>query len=670
MSLPRIYLAGNPNSGKSTLFNALTGLHHKTANFPGVTVESLQAEIELRTVGKSVLVDLPGTYSLYPQSQDEWVACQVLVQAASEGLPTLVVVVVDAANLNRSMLLISQIQELGLKMQVVLNKCDRVASPGMKGVVQWFENEMNIKALVCDARKGLGLKEVSKAFDQRLSEAGHPTASNEPSNGAASNEPGNWAASWNQVFGQGLEAQNTASAAVRARHSAETIDRYRRINQSLKTCPLHETKAKAALPNGPDLVLLHPVGGILVFVAVMALMFQALFAWASYPMDFIENIMLWAGENLRQILEPRSTALSHLVTKGLMPGIGGVLVFVPQIFLLFLFLVLLEESGYMARVSYLMDRNLKKIGLNGKSIVPMLGGFACAVPAIAATRNIVSWKERLSTIMILPLMSCSARLPVYALLIQFAVPEGYILGIFSLQGLTMMGLYLMGVVAAVLSALVMKFWIREKGPSYFMLEIPAYQWPVSRNLWQVPLRYCLNFVQGAGKVIVIVSLLLWVLASFGPGYKISETLTGKAPPPALEKSYAGVLGKALEPAIWPLGFDWKIGIALVTSFAAREVFVGTMATIYGLEGDPNEDGNQLQLKERMQKDTVEGSKEPLFNRATVWSLLVFYAFALQCMSTVAATRQETRSWKWPLIQLFYLSALAYLASLAVYQWSL
>ena len=670
MSLPRIYLAGNPNSGKSTLFNALTGLHHKTANFPGVTVESLQAEIELRTVGQTILVDLPGTYSLYPQSQDEWVACQVLVQAASEGLPTLVVVVVDAANLNRSMLLISQIQELGLKMQVVLNKCDRVASPGMKGVVQWFENEMNIKALVCDARKGLGLKEVSKAFDQRLSEAGHPTASNEPSNGAASNEPGNWAASWNQVFGQGLEAQNTASAAVRARHSAETIDRYRRINQSLKTCPLHETKAKAALPNGPDLVLLHPVGGILVFVAVMALMFQALFAWASYPMDFIENIMLWAGENLRQILEPRSTALSHLVTKGLMPGIGGVLVFVPQIFLLFLFLVLLEESGYMARVSYLMDRNLKKIGLNGKSIVPMLGGFACAVPAIAATRNIVSWKERLSTIMILPLMSCSARLPVYALLIQFAVPEGYILGIFSLQGLTMMGLYLMGVVAAVLSALVMKFWIREKGPSYFMLEIPAYQWPVSRNLWQVPLRYCLNFVQGAGKVIVIVSLLLWVLASFGPGYKISETLTGKAPPPALEKSYAGVLGKALEPAIRPLGFDWKIGIALVTSFAAREVFVGTMATIYGLEGDPNEDGNQLQLKERMQKDTVEGSKEPLFNRATVWSLLVFYAFALQCMSTVAATRQETRSWKWPLIQLFYLSALAYLASLAVYQWSL
>ena len=670
MSLPRIFLAGNPNSGKSTLFNALTGLHHKTANFPGVTVESLQAEIELRTVGKTILVDLPGTYSLYPQSQDEWVACQALVQAASESLPTLVVVVVDAANLNRSMLLISQIQELGLSMQVVLNKCDRVASPSMKGVLQWFENEMKIKALVCDARKGLGLKEVSKAFDQRLTEAGHPAASNEPNNRAVSNEPGTWAASWNQVFGQGLEAQNTASAAVRARHSAETIDRYRRINQSLKSCPLHETKAKAALPNGPDRVLLHPVGGILVFVAVMALMFQALFAWASYPMDFIENIMLWAGENLRQILEPRSTALSHLVTKGLMPGIGGVLVFVPQIFLLFLFLVLLEESGYMARVSYLMDRNLKKIGLNGKSIVPMLGGFACAVPAIAATRNIVSWKERLSTIMILPLMSCSARLPVYALLIQFAVPEGYILGIFSLQGLTMMGLYLMGVVAAVLSALVMKFWIREKGPSYFMLEIPAYQWPVSRNLWQVPLRYCLNFVQGAGKVIVFVSLLLWVLASFGPGHKISETLTGNAPPPALEQSYAGVLGKALEPAIRPLGFDWKIGIALVTSFAAREVFVGTMATIYGLEGDPNEDGNQLRLKERMQKDTVEGSKEPLFNRATVWSLLVFYAFALQCMSTVAATRQETRSWKWPLIQLFYLSALAYLASLAVYQWSL
>jgi len=661
MSLQRIFLAGNPNSGKSTLFNALTGLHHKTANFPGVTVESLQTEIELRSTGKVVLVDLPGTYSLYPQSQDEWVACQALVKAASEGIPTVVVVVVDASNLNRSLLLIHQIQELGLSMQVVLNKCDRVANPGLKGVVQWFENEMKIKALVCDARKGQGLNEVSKAFGQRLAEA---------RSGAVSTVPGPWAASWNEVFGQGLETQNLGNEVIRAQHSAETVERYRRINQSLKTCPLHETKAKAALPNGPDRLLLHPVGGILVFVAVMALMFQALFAWASYPMDFIENMMLWASENLRQFLEPRYPAMSHLVTKGLMPGIGGVLVFVPQIFLLFLFLVLLEESGYMARVSYLMDRNLKRIGLNGKSIVPMLGGFACAVPAIAATRNIVSWKERLSTIMILPLMSCSARLPVYALLIQFAVPEGYILGIFSLQGLTMMGLYLMGVVAAVLSALVMKFWIREKGPSYFMLEIPAYQWPVSRNLWQVPLRYCLSFVQGAGKVIVVVSLLLWFLASFGPDHKMSETLTGQATPPVLEKSYAGVLGKALEPVIMPLGFDWKIGIALVTSFAAREVFVGTMATIYGLEGDPNQDGTQLRLKERMQKDTVGGSKEPLFNRATVWSLLVFYAFALQCMSTVAATKQETRSWKWPLIQLLYLSALAYLASLAVYQWSL
>jgi len=287
MSLPRIYLAGNPNSGKSTLFNALTGLHHKTANFPGVTVESLQAEINLRTVGRAVLVDLPGTYSLYPQSQDEWVACQALVQAAAEGPPTLVVVVVDAANLNRSMLLISQIQELGLTMQVVLNKCDRVASPGLKGVVQWFENEMKIKASVCDARKGLGLKEVSKALDQRLLEAGDPAATHVSGNQATSKEPGTWAASWNQVFGQGLEAQNAVSDAVRARHSAETIDRYRRINQTLKTCNLHETKAKAALPNGPDRVLLHPVGGILVFVAVMALMFQALFAWASYPMDFI-----------------------------------------------------------------------------------------------------------------------------------------------------------------------------------------------------------------------------------------------------------------------------------------------------------------------------------------------------------------------------------------------
>jgi ferrous iron transport protein B len=661
MSLPQIFLAGNPNSGKSTLFNALTGLHHKTANFPGVTVESLQSEMNIPGIGRATIVDLPGTYSLYPQSQDEWVACHALVNAAALEVPVLVVVVVDAANLNRSMLLISQIQELGVRMRVVLNKADRVANPGLKGVVHWFEAEMKTKALACDARKGLGISELTKEWSRALSL---------PLEEISNSTKGAWAASWNRVFGQGLDVQGQGSEEIRTQHSSETIARYRRINQALKTCPMHETKAKAALPNGPDRILLHPVGGMLVFVAVMALMFQALFAWASYPMEGIENMMLWAGEYLRQIIEPRSQALSHLITKGLMPGIGGVLVFVPQIFLLFFFLVVLEESGYMARVSYLMDRNLKKIGLNGKSIVPMLGGFACAVPAIAATRNIVSWKERLSTIMVLPLMSCSARLPVYALLIQFAVPEGYIMGIFSLQGLTMMGLYLMGVFAAVLSALVMKFWIREKGPSYFMLEIPTYQWPVSRNLWQVPWRYCLNFVQGAGKVIVMVSLLLWVLASFGPEHGLKDTLSGRSEAPSLEKSYAGVLGKALEPVIRPLGFDWKIGIALVTSFAAREVFVGTMATIYGLEGDPEADGNERRLKERMQRDRVEGSQEPLFNRATVWSLLVFYAFALQCMSTVAATRQETRSWKWPLIQLFYLSALAYLASLAVYQWSL
>jgi ferrous iron transport protein B len=658
MTHRRIYIAGNPNSGKSTLFNALSGLHHKTANFPGVTVESLRSSIDLGNGILADLVDLPGTYSLYPQSEDEKVTCREIIRASVDSREnTLILLVLDAANLFRSMLLIRQIRDLNLPLLVVLNKADRVSSPGLRGVIRWFLQELGLCAIAADARKGRGVQEIQKAMRK-------PCAIYASVNRAEASSP---ADQWMQMYDAPATVSPSHQAEIRRAHSKETVEHYSRIAAQLKSCPMHETKAKIALPNPIDRVLLHPVWGYGIFVLVMLLMFQALFAWASYPMDGIESIMLWAADCAQQALQEEHPGWTRFLVQGLIPGISGVLVFVPQIFLLFFFLVVLEESGYMSRVSYLMDHGLKSIGLNGKSIVPMIGGFACAVPSITATRNIVSWKERIATIMILPLMSCSARLPVYALLVQFAVPGGYWLGIFSLQGLAMMGLYLLGVVAAVGSAIAMKYWIKPKGPSYFMFEIVPYQWPVSRNLWQVPVRYCVNFVKGAGKVIVLVSVGLWALSSFGPGNNWSATLQGKEETPPLEHSYAGVLGKGIEPIVEPLGFDWKIGIALVTSFAAREVFVGTMATIYGLEGDPEDIQTGKRLKERMAGDLKAGTNQPLFDTATVWSLLVFYVFALQCMSTIATTRMETKSWKWPMIQLAYLSFLAYAGSFLVYR---
>jgi len=693
-----IALVGNPNSGKTSLFNALTGLNQKVGNFPGVTVDKKTGALDFEDGEQAVLIDLPGTYSLYPRRGDEWVAYKVMMDADTEIHADAVILVADASNLKRNLLFCSQIIDLKVPVVVALTMNDIAQQKGIKIDLIGLQAELGVPVIPVNPRKNKGLAALKKAVQQISTEQYKapsrdfidakalapaavtgmqklfPKLSEYASLHYLINHENFPLAEREQSLIEKLEeAHQFSPSKVQAE---EVMQRYSRIRQIMqKNVVEPDPLEKKLFTDKLDNILLHRTWGYLILLGVLFLLFQSIFWLASYPMDGIE----WAFQQVSTALgNTLPTAWwSDLLINGLVAGLSGILVFVPQIMILFGLITLLEDTGYMARISFLSDKLMRKVGLNGKSVMPMISGFACAVPAIMSARNIENRKERLLTILITPLMSCSARLPVFTILISLVIDDHYYFGFLSLQGLVMMGLYLLGLVMALIVSYIAKFFIKIQEKSFFILELPIYRAPRWKNAAITMVEKARIFVFDAGKVIMLISLLLWFLSSYGPGDKMEKVeskyaaMIADAPAQAdslnkvqsaeqLKYSYAGILGQAIEPAIRPLGYDWKIGIALITSFAAREVFVGTMATLYSVEED-----DDTSLREKLQSATYsDGSK--VYTLATGLSLMVFYVLAMQCMSTLAVVKRETRSWKWPVIQLVYMTMLAYVLSWGTY----
>lgn len=699
-----VALIGNPNTGKSTLFNALTGLNQKIGNFSGVTVERKTGKLELNENLTASLIDLPGTYSLYPRSADEHIALEILNSTKNPDYPNVVVVVVDATNLKRNLLLLTQLIDLQLPVVLALNMMDVAQQSGIEIKVTLLAEKLGVPVVAVTARDLQGISALKDAIVQQFE---HPTLPSSTINihGYAPeviDEIKNYFHINNDYAAFELahhyhelnnltQEKKDAIEAIGLKYNfnanktqvAETIDRYNYINEILSdTVRKNKPALEETRSNTLDAILTHRIFGLLIFFVILFGVFQSIFNWSQYPMNVIENAFIGIENYLTAILP--AGILTNLIIGGILPGMSGVLIFLPQIAVLFLFIAILEDTGYMARVTFMMDRLMKNFGLNGKSVVPLISGIACAVPAIMSARSIENWKDRLITIFVTPFMSCSARLPVYTLLISLVVPNKFVFGFLSLQGLILMAMYLLGFVSALLAGWLLKLFIKTKSKSYFLMELPVYRMPRWSNVGITIFNKARTFVMEAGKVILAVSIILWVLATFGPSKDFdaietkyakmssenatvdlnSSTLESKKNAEKLEASYAGLLGKFIEPAIKPLGYDWKIGIALVTSFAAREVFVGTMSTIYSVQGD----GEHLEtVREKMLEARNPETGELTFSFATVMSLMIFYAFAMQCMSTFAVVYRETNGIKWPLIQLFTMTAFAYLAAFAVYQ---
>ncbi len=701
---PKIALIGNPNAGKSSLFNSLTGLNQKTGNFPGVTMEKLTGIWELEPKRPVEILDLPGIYSIYPKSIDEELVINILGDPTHPDFPDMAIVVADASNLKRNLLLFSQVRDLGIPTVLALNMIDVAENEGYVINSIKLARELNVEVAEVNAKKGIGLNGLKLAVVKTLA---NRYASNDALPLPVAEE---LIEDIQLQFGEGeiyrsllwlmehdrmkmfsakqreiLDAiQNKHQFSAKKYQSEETVKRYEQITEVVDRCVINLNRQWDAAPvrtwtDRLDKFFLHPVGGYVFFLAILFVMFQAVFTWATYPMDLIDGGVAMLNDWLKGVLP--DSALTALLTDGLIAGIGGVLIFIPQIAFLFLFISLLEETGYMSRVMFIMDKLMRRFGLNGKSVVPLISGVACAVPAIMSTRSIGSWKDRLITILVTPLMSCSARLPIYTVLIALVVPENKALfGLFNLQGVALFGLYLLGFFMALVSAWVMKVILQAKEKSYFIMELPTYKGPRFKHVALTIWNSVNAFVFEAGKIIVAISIVLWVLASYGPGDKIAQSearvrqenptlqgvkLQNKISAEKLENSYAGHFGHFVEPVIRPLGYDWKIGIALITSFAAREVFVGTMSTIYSMGGEV--DDENATIKNRMRAEINPATGKPMYDAALGFSLLIFYAFAMQCMSTLATTYRETKSWKYPLIQFGYMTALAYLSAFAVYQ---
>lgn len=695
-----IALIGNPNSGKTSLFNSITGLNQKVGNFPGVTVEKKSGDCTLPGNRNATIIDLPGSYSLYPRRSDEWVAYQALLEPISKQLD-LIVVVADASNLRRNLLYVSQVIDLNKPVIVALTMMDLAKKKGIKIDVERLSAELHCPVVTINPRKNKGMDELDRAISGELQkkEPGNKTPFVPKSNLAPEavdeiknifpaisdytavhylihHESFGFADETHQRI-EHIEKRNDFNhTRVQAKDIQQRYSRIREIMQATVIEP--DPEQKRLISERLDNLFLNRTWGYLIMLVVLFILFQSVFWIAEYPMNAIEwgfgELNQWLGRVLPE------TWFSNLLINGVLAGLGGILVFVPQIMILFGLITVLEDTGYMARISFLTDKLMRKLGLNGKSVMPMISGFACAVPAIMSARNIENRKERLLTILTTPFMSCSARLPVFTILIALVIPKTYFLGFLSLQGLVMMGLYLLGLFVGLIVAAILNIFIRIKEKSFFILELPVYRPPRWKNIFLTMFQKARIFVVDAGKVIMIISLILWALSSFGPDEKrktINEayqTLIKNDPAnqrvyladknaALLEHSYAGIMGRSIEPFIKPLGYDWKIGIALVTSFAAREVFVGTMATLYSVGEGADE--NSTTLRKKMQSAVrTDGTK--VYTLATGVSLMIFYVLAMQCMSTLAVVKRETGSWKWPIIQFLYMTGLAYALSMIAY----
>lgn len=701
----RIALAGNPNSGKSTLFNILTGLNQKTGNFPGVTVDKKTGTAKIfdpstNKIRNIEFIDLPGTYSLYPKSLDEKVSFEVLTNPLNNNYPDITVLIVDASNLKRNLLLASQIIDLKRPVVLVLNMIDIASDLGYIINQTTLEKELKVPVVTLNSRK----KEGVHVFEQKLYSACSSELLEKNSHGnldASLLEEIKLNFNSSSGFGSLIRMANEIESETIAKNLSkknaiekiggkeffarfekqDNLERFKIINTIWEKCVTKKNYVKTkTVSEKIDDILTHRFFGFVIFMVFLFLIFQSIFFLADYPMQWIEG----GFSELRQLAKNTipSGAISNLISDGILAGLSGIVIFVPQIVLLFGFLAILEDTGYMARASFIMDKMMRVFGLNGRSVIPLMSGIACAVPAIMGARTISNVKERLITILVTPLMSCSARLPVYTLLISLMVPEKNNSGFFNEKGMWMMGLYLLGFISAILVALIFKFILRAKEKSYFIMELPIYRKPQLKNMFITIFEKVKIFLWDAGRVIMIISIVLWFLSSYGPGEKIEtinkkfETLIetqhiqdlntlskikAKWASEKLESSYAGSLGKLIEPGIKPLGFDWKIGISLITSFAAREVFVGTMATIYS---NGTDEVKSVRLKLAQETDVITGKK--VYTKATCMSLLIFYVFAMQCMSTLAVVKRETKSWKWPLVQFLLMGAMAWLGSFVVF----
>lgn len=697
MNNPIIALLGNPNVGKTSLFNRITKLNQKVGNYPGITVEKREGQVKANNKVYRI-IDLPGTYTLFPSSLDEEVVFNTLVNKESSFRPNLVVVVAEPTNLKRSIILYQQARELGLPAIFVINMIDEAKEKGISIDVQKLEQLLNTKVYETNARTGQGVDQLIKNFDavppMYISKFGLPKEADAALEETKRLFPLDTEYHTWQYLAKGevsflSKEKNQAIQQIREKHQLraerlqkdEAILRSKSLDSSLAEIYAKDESFNKNKTNSIDSILLHPVFGYVIFFGILFLIFQAIYTWSGPAMDFIDGLFGDLAAYTQTALP--AGPLTDLLSNGIIKGIGGIVIFIPQIVILYIFISIMEETGYMSRVVFLMDRWLRPFGLNGKSVIPLISGVACAVPAVMSARNIENSKERLVTILVTPFMTCSARLPIYIVLIGLVIPDTK-LGGFQIQGIVLFVMYLLGIIAALLSAIVLTKVIKSKHKSFLIFELPTYKTPdwknVALNVWEK----ASSFVFGAGKIILAISVILWALGSFGPNDKFSraeEYVTKNNPNLSdgdlehevssyrLEHSFLGYLGMAIEPVVEPLGYDWKMGIGLISSFAAREVFVGTMATVYSLgdEVDIEDEASKTTVLGKMKSEINRNTGLPAYNLASGVSLLLFYAFAMQCMSTIAAVKRETGSWKWTLIQLGFMTGLAYFSALIAYQ---